>query len=116
MLRLVSDENVNDGIVRGLRRREPELDLVSVRDVGLAQTPDPRILEWAAAEGRVIVTEDVNTMVGFAWDRVRAGQPMPGIIALRDGVSVGQAIDELLLMAKCFAPEEVKDQVHFIPL
>ena len=48
MLRLVSDENFNGDIIRGLFRRLPELDLVRVQDVGLMQTPDPDILQWAA--------------------------------------------------------------------
>ena len=49
MLRLVSDEDVHDDIIRGLRRREPTLNIVRVIDVGLNHTPDPVILEWAAA-------------------------------------------------------------------
>jgi hypothetical protein len=43
MLRLVSDENFNGDIVRGLFRRHPGLELVRVQDVGLTQTPDPDI-------------------------------------------------------------------------
>src|ERR1043165_2698675 len=39
---------LQSGIVRGLNHRLPTLDLVSVRDVPLASTPDPIILDWAA--------------------------------------------------------------------
>jgi hypothetical protein len=53
MLRLVSDEDVHDDIIRGLRRREPTLDIVRVIDVGLGHTPDPTILEWAASHDRI---------------------------------------------------------------
>jgi len=45
MLRLVSHENLNGDIVRGLFRRHSELDLVRVQDEGLMETPDPDILE-----------------------------------------------------------------------
>lgn len=116
MLRLVSDEDVHDDIIRGLRRREPTLDIVRVVDLGLAQTADPSILEWAAAEQRVLITGDLNTMVGFACARVRAGQPLPGVIALLENIGIGQVIDDILLVALCYAPEEMKDQVLFIPL
>jgi hypothetical protein len=34
-MRLLSDENFNGAILRGLIRRLPELDLVRVQDVGL---------------------------------------------------------------------------------
>jgi hypothetical protein len=67
MLRLATDEDVHEDIIRGLRRREPALDIVRVVDVGLGHTPDPLILEWAAGEGRVLITGDLNSMVGFAW-------------------------------------------------
>jgi hypothetical protein len=49
MLRLVSDENFNGDIVRGLFRRHPVVELVPVQDVGLMQTPDTAILDWAAS-------------------------------------------------------------------
>jgi hypothetical protein len=52
MLLLVSDENFNGDIVRGMLRRRPDLEIVRVQDVGLTQTPDPDILEWAAGQGR----------------------------------------------------------------
>jgi predicted nuclease of predicted toxin-antitoxin system len=113
---LASEENVHGDIIRGLLRQEPTLDLVRVQDVGLDHTPDPDILNWAAAEGRILITEDVNTMVGFAWERVRAGQPMPGVIALIEGVGIGRAIEEILLVAQCCTAEEMKDQVRYIPL
>ena len=48
MLKLVSDENFNADILRGLYRRRPDLDVVRVQDVGLSATPDPGILAWAA--------------------------------------------------------------------
>jgi hypothetical protein len=44
MLRLVSDENFNGDIFRGLVRRHPELELARVQDVGLMRSPDPDIL------------------------------------------------------------------------
>jgi hypothetical protein len=116
MLRLVSDEDVHDDIVRGLRRREPNLDIVRAFDVGLAQTADPAILAWAASQQRILVTGDLNTMVGFAWTRVQTAEPMPGVLALLENVAVGQVIDDILLVALCYAPEEIRNQVLFIPL
>jgi hypothetical protein len=115
MLRLVSDEDVHDDIIRGLRRREPTLDIVRAVDVGLDHTPDPDILAWAAGQGRVLITGDLNTMVGFAWARVQSGQPIPGVLALLENVGVGHVIDDLLLVTLCYAPEEIKDQLLYIP-
>lgn len=116
MLRLVSDEDVHDDSIRGLRRREPTLDIVRALDAGLDHTPDPILLAWAASHERILLTGDLNTMVGFAWARVFSAQPMPGVLALLENQAVGRVIDDILLVALCYAPEEIKDQVLFIPL
>jgi len=116
MLRLVSDEDVHDDIIRGVRRREPEIDIVRAFDVGLDHTPDPMILAWAADQERVLITGDLNTKVGFAWGRVQSGEPMPEVIALLENVGIGRVIDDILLVALCYEPDEINDQVLFIPL
>src|SRR5271166_6092645 len=99
MLRLLIDEDVHGDIVDGLRRRQPALDLVRVQDVGLDHTPDPIILEWAANQGRVVVSVDKKTLAVDAWDRVAGGMPMPGVAVLRRLLSIGQAVNELELIA-----------------
>ena len=48
MLLLVSDENFNNDIVRGLLRRNPNLDIVRVQDVGLRGEEDPVGLDGGA--------------------------------------------------------------------
>jgi predicted nuclease of predicted toxin-antitoxin system len=53
MLRLLSDENFNGDIVRGLFLRQPKLDLLRVQDIGLAEVEDPTILKWAAENDRL---------------------------------------------------------------
>lgn len=79
-MRLLADENLNGSIIRGLLRRRPDLDIVTVQQVGLSGATDPAVLDWAAAANRLLVTHDVNTIPRFATDRIEAGQPMPGII------------------------------------
>ena len=46
MLRLLSDENFNGDIVRGLLLRQPVLDLRRVQDVGLEEADDPMTNWW----------------------------------------------------------------------
>ena len=68
-------------------------------------------------EGREgLVTGDVNSMVGFAWGRVKSGLPMPGVLALKENASIGRTMDDLLLVALCYTADEMKDQVLYIPL
>jgi Domain of unknown function (DUF5615) len=79
MLRLLADENFNDSIVRGLLWRRPETDVVRVQDVGLSGANDRLVLAWAAHEGRVLLTPDQKTIPTYAYERVMAGLPMPGV-------------------------------------
>jgi predicted nuclease of predicted toxin-antitoxin system len=116
MLLLVSDENFNNDIVRGLLRRKPDLDIVRVQDVGLRGAEDPIILEWAANEGRVLLTHDAQTMSYFAYERVRAGKPMPGVIEVTDDLPIGQVIDDILLLAEYSETGEWEGQVIYLPL
>lgn len=116
MLKLVSDENFNGDILRGLFRRRTDLDIVRVQDIELDATPDPDILAWAATEGRILLTHDRDTVPNFAYNRVRAGEPMPGVFVVSDLMPIGQAIEEILLAVECLLPEECKDLVRFFPL
>lgn len=116
MLRLVSDANVPRAIVRGLRTREPGLDLVRVEEVGLRTAADPVILEWAAAQARIVFSFDRKTLVGYAYDRVNAGLPMLGVLMLSKHMTYREAIEEILIAAMCHTEDELKDRVIFLPL
>jgi hypothetical protein len=115
MFKLISDHNFNKQILRGLSRRVSNLDLVRALDVGLARVADPVLLEWAAAEGRILLTHDVNTMPKFAYDRVRAGLPMPGVFLIRSSMRIGRAIDELAFVIEGSSPEDWNDFVTYYP-
>ena len=116
MLRFAADENFNGDIVRGLLRRNPKLDIVRVQDVGLSGADDPSVLEWAAEQRRIVVTHDISTLAKHAFDRVAAGQPMPGVFEVRSVAPVRQAIDDLILLAECSIEDEWEGQVRFLPL
>ncbi len=100
MLRLLADENFNNQIVRGILRRKPEIDIVRVQDVGLSETDDRIILEWAAQQRRILLTHDVETITRYAYERVQAGLEMPGVFEISRSVPVGLAIAEILLITE----------------
>jgi predicted nuclease of predicted toxin-antitoxin system len=116
MLRLLSDENFNGDIVRGLFLRQPDLDLLRVQDVGLRKVDDPAILDWAASNGRILLTHDRATMPDFAYERLSQGQQMSGLFVINDRMPVRQVIDELLLLIDCSEQDEWKDIVLYLPL
>lgn len=116
MLRLLSDENFNGDIVRGLFLRQPNLDLLRVQDIGLAEVDDPTILKWAAENDRILLTHDRATMPDFAYERLLQQEEMPGLFVINDRMSVRQAIDELLLLVNCSEQSEWKGFVLYLPL
>jgi hypothetical protein len=116
MLRFVADENFNNDIVRGLLRRAPELDIVRVQDVELSGADDPTVLDCPARTGRILLTHDVKTITQYAYERVRAGLPMPGVFEVSRAVPISVAIEDLVLLAECSLDGEWDGQVRYLPL
>lgn len=116
MLLLAADENFNNDIVRGLLRRKPELDIVRIQDNGLSGADDPTVLEWAAKEGRILLTHDVATMSRYAYERVEKGQSMPGVFEVSRNVPIGAAIEDILVLTEYSLEGEWEGQVRYLPL
>ena len=116
MLRLAADENFNNNIVRGLQRRNSEIDILRVQDADLSGADDPTLLGWTAQEGRILLTHEVSTVTHFAYERVRLGLPMPGIFEVPRTMPIGAAIEDLLLLVECSLEGEWEGQVRYLPL
>lgn len=116
MIRLAADENFNNNIVRGILRRNPEIDIIRVQDAGLGGADDPVILEWAAQNNRVLLTHDVATITGYAYERVVNGLVMSGVFEVRRNVPLNRAIEEILLITEFSLEGEWEGQVHYLPL
>lgn len=115
MIKLLADENFDNTIVRGLFRRRSNLDIVRVQDVGLSGKDDPTILAWAAQEERILLTHDVSTITRYAYDRVKQGQLMPGVIEINLDAPIGQVIEDLLLLIECSLDRELEGQIQYLP-
>lgn len=116
MIRLLADENFNNNIVRALRRRKPDLDIVRVQDVGLSGADDPTVLEWAAEAGRVLLTHDVTTITRYAYERAERGLAMPGVFAAARSAPIASVLEDVLLLAECSRPREWENQIRYLPL
>ena len=76
---------------------------------------DPSLLQFAAEEKRILLTHDVETLVGYAWQRVRSGLAMPGVIVALTDRPIGQVIEDLEILLLASQPEELDGQIHFLP-
>jgi hypothetical protein len=116
MLRLASDENFNNNIVRALLRKSPALDIVRIQDVGLTGADDPIVLEWAAKENRILLTHDLSTMTRYAYERLEAAHAMPGVFEIDSFAPIGQVIADILLLAEFSFEGEWEGRIGYIPL
>lgn len=116
MLKFVTDEDFNQRILRGLLRRQSNLDIVRLQDTHLMSADDATILEWSFQEGRVLLTHDVSTMTKYAYERMRVGKGVAGLIEVPQSIPIGQAIEDLLTIAECSSTEEFENQIQFLPL
>jgi hypothetical protein len=69
--RFLADHDLNEHILTGTLRREPALECVRARDVGMSKRSDAAVLAYAADHGFIVVSHDVNTMPSAAYARMR---------------------------------------------
>ncbi len=96
-VRFLTDENLNQDIVRELLQELPDLDVLRVRDEGLAGADDPAISDWCAQDSRILLTHDAKTMPRFAYERLRRAEPVPGVVVIIRRIPVGRAAELLLI-------------------
>ena len=114
--RFLADHDVNEHILDGALRREPAIEVLRARDVGLGDRPDAEVLEFAAAQGMIVVSHDVNIMPAHAYARLAAGRPVAGLLMVKQTDPIGPIIDSLVLIWSASEAEEWHGQVVFLPL
>src|SRR5437763_14119510 len=98
MIRFVADADLNGSIVGGCRRREPAIDFLSANDANLEGVADPDVLALAAAEDRILVSHDFQTMPRHFGDFLQGRGSSPGLILVPQHMPIGEGIEELLLI------------------
>jgi predicted nuclease of predicted toxin-antitoxin system len=116
MIRLLADENFDNRILRGIRRENAEIDIVRVQDTEVYSADDPTVLDWATKEGQVLLTHDMKTMPKFAYDRIREGKSFLGVIIVAPDTSIGQIIEDILIVVGTSESDDLESQVLFLPL
>ncbi|MBX3244164.1 MAG: DUF5615 family PIN-like protein [Acidobacteria bacterium] len=115
-MKFLTDEDLRGQITEGILARLPELDLVRVQDVGLRSANDALVLEFAASENRILISQDVRTMIVHAKARLLAGKPMPGLLLIPDSIPIGIAIESVITVAECSLEGEWDGKIQYLPL
>ena len=115
MLRFLAGEDLDRRILRGFELREPAIDVLTVQDAGRTGEEDPANLDFAAEEGRVLLTHD-KRLIAFVLERVDSGKRMPGVFVVHQDAPIGQVVEDLLDLALFSLDGEWEGQVIFVPL
>jgi len=111
---LYFDVHVRAAIAEGLQLRG--VDVLTAQEDGAAEMEDPDLLDRAGDLERVIFTQDQD-FLREAHRRQAAGESFSGVVYSHQLHStVGQCVNGLELIAKIYGPEDMANNVEYLPL
>jgi hypothetical protein len=117
-IRYLLDENVDPTLRTQLIRHAPDLVVWRIGDPGAPKhgTLDPEILLWCEANSFVLVTGNRKSMPVHLRAHLAAGHHIPGILVLHPDMTIGAALNQLLLIWEVSEAEEYRDLLLYLPL
>ena len=115
-IRFLADADLNRAIVSGILRQEPSIDFLTAQAAGLRGLKDAEVLALASVQQRVLVSHDITTMPKHFRAFNQAGKHSPGVFLIPQGVEIGRAIDELLLIWLASEASEWANRLEWLPL
>ncbi|HCI81190.1 MAG TPA: hypothetical protein DHW02_16045 [Ktedonobacter sp.] len=110
------DENLSPLYKRQLLKGNPNLRVFAVGDPGTPPkgTLDPEILRWCEENDCILITNNRKSMPNHLRDHLAEERHIPGIITLNESRSIGETIEELLLIAGAGIPEDYRDRITYL--
>jgi hypothetical protein len=117
-IRYLLDENVDMLYHAQLLEREPTLVTWMVGTPGAPPkgTLDPAILLWCEQNSFILVTNNRHSMPAHLRDHLAQGRHVPGIFVMNAKMSIGETIEELLLIWGASDEKEYHDRISFLPV
>ena len=106
-IRFYTDEHIAYALVHGLRQRG--IDVLTVQSAGMLGASDQEHLEFARADGLVIVTQDADFL-----RLAVAGHPHSGIAYAAQGTSVRKMIQGLSRLHLMVTADEMIGHIEFL--
>lgn len=114
-IRFQADADLNEEILSGVLRQNPDIDFQTAEEAELRGLADPEVLARAADENRILVTHDRRTMPRHFADFI-GRRACPGVMIISQRVSVHRAIEELTLAWEVSEAEEWFNLIVELPL
>lgn len=117
-IRYLLDENLDPLYKTQLLLREPELIVYAPGDPGTVPkgTLDSEILCWCEENNFILVTNNRKSMPIHLREHFAEDRHIPGIITLNEGMSIGDTIEELILIAELSEGYEYQDRIVYLPI
>ena len=105
MHRILTDQDFDEDIVRGLARRCP-VDWSPVRAFGHGESDDSVILELARTEARILLTHDARTLYPLVYELRAAGREIPKVVLVPQSMPLHAAIETLLIVLEASTEQD----------
>jgi hypothetical protein len=112
------DENLPPVIAVQLRRREPQIRVLTVGQPGAPPKgiQDPQLLCCIEEDDYLLVTSNRVSMPGHLYAHLAVGRHVPGILVTPFPLEIGTLIEELLLIWGASLPNEYQDRIIYLPV
>ena len=114
-VRFQADADLNQNIVRAVRRRAPLIHFHTAHEAGLRGLDDYTVLTQAAREGCILVSHDRRTMPSY-FANFTATRTRAGLILISQHLPIVQAVEDLILIWEASEAEEWVNRLDSIPL
>jgi hypothetical protein len=113
--RFLADEDLRFEIVLAVRRMEPVVDIATVFELGRAGSSDAQMLEFANANGLLIISHDVNMLKAEAELRIADGRGVAGLFLAAQRHPTRPIAESIVLVWAASEAEEWANRVVFLP-
>ncbi len=117
-IRYLLDENVNPVLRVELLKRAAGMIIWKVGDPGAPSrgTADPDILLWCEKNSFILVTNNRKSMPKHLKNHLANNHQIPGILVLNPEMSIGDTIEELLLIWELSDALEYRNLILYLPV
>lgn len=112
--RFLADEDLRFEIVLAVRRLEPAVDISTVVELGRAGLSDADVLQFAQANGLLVISHDVNTLKAEAEHRISDGRGVAGLFLTAQRKPTRAVAESIVLIWAASEAEEWTDRIVFI--
>ncbi|MEQ8956957.1 MAG: DUF5615 family PIN-like protein [Coleofasciculus sp. C2-GNP5-27] len=117
-IKYLLDEHIPLVLRTQMLQRYPQLQVWVIGDPNAPPkgTRDADILAWCEDNRFILVTNNRKTMPIHLAEHLTENHHVPGIFIVNDDMTMGQIMEELMIVAEAAWEDEYQDRISFMPL